>query len=99
MAGTAQLARQGITGDTFGAGTVFSVHLNPLRDGSNFGARVGAIAKCPVDAGHQQAEAARAGQALRFGAGPHADRRHDVLDREPAPWLAWLSVLAAVVRA
>ena len=34
---------------TFGAGTVFSVKLNPLRDGSNFGARVGAIAKCPVD--------------------------------------------------
>src|SRR5262245_63347584 len=49
MAGTAQLARQGITGTTFGAGTVFSVHLNPLRDGSNFGARVGALAKYPVD--------------------------------------------------
>jgi hypothetical protein len=50
MAGTAQLERQGITPATFGAGTVFSVHLNPLRDGSNFGARVGALAKCPVDA-------------------------------------------------
>jgi len=50
MAGTAQLERQGITAYTFGAGTVFSVHLNPLRDGSNFGARVGALAKCPVDA-------------------------------------------------
>jgi hypothetical protein len=49
MAGTAQLERQGITPKTFGAGTVFSVHLNPLRDGSNFGARVGAMAKCPVD--------------------------------------------------
>jgi hypothetical protein len=49
MAGTAQLARQGITGTTFGPGTVFSVHINPLRDGSNFGARVGALAKCPVD--------------------------------------------------
>ena len=49
MAGTAQLERQGITAYTFGAGTVFSVHLNPLRDGSNFGARVGALAKCPVD--------------------------------------------------
>jgi len=41
--------RQGITPATFGAGTVFSVHMNPLRDGSNFGARVGALAKCPVD--------------------------------------------------
>ena len=51
MAGTAQLERQGITPATFGAGTVFSVHLNPLRDGSNFGARVGALAKCPTDSG------------------------------------------------
>ena len=50
MAGTAQLERQGITPATFGPGTVFSVHMNPLRDGSNFGARVGALAKCPVDA-------------------------------------------------
>jgi hypothetical protein len=50
MAGTAAIAQQGITSTSFGAGTVFSVHLNPLRDGSNFGSRVGAIAKCPVDA-------------------------------------------------
>jgi hypothetical protein len=50
MAGTAQLSRLGITPATYGAGTVISVHLNPLRDGSNFGARVGAMAKCPVDA-------------------------------------------------
>jgi len=52
MAGTAQLERQGISPKTFGAGTVFSVHMNPLRDGSNFGARIGntALVKCPVDA-------------------------------------------------
>ena len=49
MAGTAQLERQGISPKTFPPGTVFSVHMNPLRDGSNFGARVGALAKCPVD--------------------------------------------------
>lgn len=49
MAGTAAIAQQGITGATFGAGTVFSVRLNPLRDGSNFGSRVGPIAKCPLD--------------------------------------------------
>lgn len=49
MAGTAAIANQGITPATFGAGTVFSVKLNPLRDGTNFGSRVGAIAKCPVD--------------------------------------------------
>jgi hypothetical protein len=50
MAGAAAVAQQGITAATFGVGTVFSVKLNPLRDGSNFGSRVGAIAKCPVDA-------------------------------------------------
>ena len=49
MAGAAAVAQQGITAATFGAGTVFSVKLNPLRDGSNFGSRTGAIAKCPVD--------------------------------------------------
>jgi Family of unknown function (DUF6152) len=51
MAGTAQLERQGISAATFPVGTVFSVKLNPLRDGSNFGARVGtsAIARCPTD--------------------------------------------------
>ena len=51
MAGTAQLVPQGITASTYGVGTVFSVHVHPLRDGSNFGARVpnSAIVKCPVD--------------------------------------------------
>ena len=49
MAGAAAVAQQGITATTFGVGTVFSVKLNPLRDGSNFGSRVGAIAKCPMD--------------------------------------------------
>src|SRR5262245_62278713 len=36
MAGAAAVATQGITAATFTAGTVFSVRLNPLRDGSNF---------------------------------------------------------------
>ena len=49
MAGAAAVAQQGITAKSFGVGTVFSVKLNPLRDGSNFGSRTGAIAKCPVD--------------------------------------------------
>ena len=38
MAGAAAVAQQGITATTFGVGTVFSVKLNPLRDGS----------KCPT---------------------------------------------------
>jgi hypothetical protein len=49
MAGAAAVAQQGISAATFGAGTVFSVKLNPLRDGSPYGSRVGAIAKCPTD--------------------------------------------------
>lgn len=47
MAGAAAVANQGITVTSFPAGTIFSVKLNPLRDGSNFGSRTGAIAKCP----------------------------------------------------
>jgi hypothetical protein len=50
MAGAAAVAQQGISATTFGVGTVFSVKVNPLRDGTNFGSRTGAIAKCPVDA-------------------------------------------------
>ena len=42
-----KVATQGITVASFPAGTIFSVRLNPLRDGSNFGSRVGALAKCP----------------------------------------------------
>jgi hypothetical protein len=49
MAGTAAVAQQGITPTTFGAGTVFSVKLNPLRDGGNFGSRTGPIVRCPTD--------------------------------------------------
>ena len=49
MAGAAAMAQQGITAATFPVGTIFSVKVNPLRDGSNFGSRIGtsAIAKCP----------------------------------------------------
>src|SRR5262245_10908014 len=48
MAGAAAVAEQGITAASFPSGTIFSVKLNPLRDGSNFGSRIGAIAKCPA---------------------------------------------------
>lgn len=47
MAGAAAVAQQGITADSFPIGTIFSLKMNPLRDGSNFGSRVGALAKCP----------------------------------------------------
>jgi hypothetical protein len=47
MAGAVAVANQGITATSFPAGTIFSVKLNPLRDGSNYGSRTGAIVKCP----------------------------------------------------
>src|SRR5213596_1280199 len=34
MAGAAAVAAQGITAETFPVGTIFSVKINPLRDGS-----------------------------------------------------------------
>ena len=64
MAGAAAVAQQGITATTFGVGTVFSVKLNPMRDGTNFGSRVGAIAKCPVN---------EAGKFIPPEAGKHCD--------------------------
>ena len=62
MGGTAQMERQGINGQTFAAGTVFSVKLNPLRDGTNFGARTGAIAKCPIDPATKRSKLPEAGK-------------------------------------
>src|ERR1700686_4655015 len=49
MAGAAAMAQQGITAATFPVGTIFSVKMNPFREGNNFGSRVAAsaIAKCP----------------------------------------------------
>src|SRR5262245_5071147 len=49
MAGTAQLERQGVTAQSYPVGTVLSVKVNPQRDGTNFGARISALARCPVD--------------------------------------------------
>ena len=62
MAGTAQLERQGVTGTTFPPGTVISVKVNPLRDGSNFGARVGSLARCPTDAATKKPKLPEAGK-------------------------------------
>jgi hypothetical protein len=49
MMGAAAMAEQGITAATFPAGTIFSVKVNPMRDGSNFGSRAGntPVVKCP----------------------------------------------------
>jgi hypothetical protein len=49
MAGSAQMAREGVTVDSFPPGTIFSVGLHPLRDGQPAGTRgpSGAIYRCP----------------------------------------------------
>ncbi len=49
MAGAAAIAEQGITADSMKAGTILSVKVNPLRDGSDFGSKAGnsGLARCP----------------------------------------------------
>ncbi len=49
MAGSAQVAEEGITVDAFPPGTVFSVALHPSRSGDPAGARAnpGSMYKCP----------------------------------------------------
>jgi hypothetical protein len=49
MSGAAAVANEGITVSSFPPGTIFSVNLNPLRDGKSFGSRTGLIYKCPKD--------------------------------------------------
>ena len=60
--GPLQLERQGVTGTSFPPGTVISVKVNPLRDGSNFGARVGSLARCPMDAATKKPKLPEAGK-------------------------------------
>jgi hypothetical protein len=47
MAGSAEMARQGISVNTFPPGTIFSVGLHPLRNGQPAGSREGGLFKCP----------------------------------------------------
>ena len=47
MGQAGQMAKQGISVNTFPPGTVFSVGLHPLRSGQPAGARKGGLFKCP----------------------------------------------------
>lgn len=47
MAAAAAIAQQGVTDASFPVGTIFSVRVNPMRNGDDFGARISTIAKCP----------------------------------------------------
>ena len=48
MGGAAAMATRGVTAKSFAPGTIFSMKINPLRDGSNFGSSRGTIVKCPA---------------------------------------------------
>jgi Family of unknown function (DUF6152) len=47
MQGSAAMARQGVSVNSFPPGTVFSVGLHPLRNGETAGSREGGMFKCP----------------------------------------------------
>ena len=49
MGGSAQMAQEGVSVSTFPPGTIFSIGMHPLRDGTPAGTRGpnGAIYKCP----------------------------------------------------
>jgi Family of unknown function (DUF6152) len=47
MGGSAMMASQGVSVNTFPRGTVFSVALHPLRNGEPGGSREGAMFRCP----------------------------------------------------
>ncbi len=47
MGGSAQMAREGVSVNSFPRGTIFSVGVHPLRDGGLAGARQGAMFRCP----------------------------------------------------
>lgn len=48
MGGSAQMARQGISVNSFPRGTIFSVGVHPLRSGKHAGSREGGLFKCPA---------------------------------------------------
>lgn len=47
MAGSAAMARRGVSVNSFPRGTVFSVAMHPLRNGEPGGTREGGMFKCP----------------------------------------------------
>lgn len=47
MSGSAQMARRGVSVNSFPPGTVFSVGMHPLRNGDPAGSMEGGLFKCP----------------------------------------------------
>ena len=73
MGGSAQMARQGVSVNSFPRGTVFSVALHPLRNGEPGGSREGAMFRCP--------------DGVRPAAGKHCDsvEGHIAIGTGPLP--------------
>jgi hypothetical protein len=67
MAGSAASAQDGISVNSFPAGTVFSVAVHPARNGDTSGFREGPLFKCPPDPKSASA------RALPPKAGQHCD--------------------------
>ena len=96
MAGSAAVAKEDITVKSFAPGTIFSVNLNPLRDGKNFGSANRPDLQVP------QGHAPRSGQALQLGRGQYPTRARGVprviaslpagRQLEFARWLAQTSI-------
>lgn len=61
MAGSAQMARQGVSVNSFPRGTVFSMGLHPLRNGENAGTMEGGLFRCPDDPATGRAKPPAAG--------------------------------------
>jgi hypothetical protein len=73
MEGSAQMARQGVSVNSFPPGTVFSVGLHPLRNGQPAGSRDGGMFRCP--------------DKTPPAAGKHCDtvQGHTAIGKEPLP--------------
>lgn len=79
MAGSAASAEAGISVNTFPAGTIFSVALNPLRNGDPAGNRQGPLFKCPErtpPAAGQHCDSVEGHTVIGEGPGGGAEEAH-----------------------
>jgi Family of unknown function (DUF6152) len=91
MAGSAQAAKDGISVNSFPAGTIFTVSLHPLRDGKTAGTRGGpngAIYLCPAKtppAAGKHCDSVANNIALGATPAPATDYKKPTPVKKPAP--------------
>jgi Family of unknown function (DUF6152) len=89
MAGSAQAAKDGISVNSFPAGTIFSVTLHPLRDGKTAGTRGGPngeIYKCPVKtppAAGKHCDSVAGSVTIGATPAPATDYKKPTVDKKP----------------